>query len=540
MEGGNSTRCTPGEVCVHSFKRTAPFSKPRRLDLTLDADIIAKLTTHSEHNDAHDPLALVPPEIASTILEYAADRTSAHKVEIVDIFLHATVTPSRPLELAAVCRRWREIAFSDPKLWNCLLMRRVTKSWTLRHDLVEQWLLRTGALPLYILLSWDRPPPDAFTPVLNATEDILMVIKALCVRISRWKAVIINLPPPLIEHFNVGYSVIHDLEFVMLSQMDGQLDMASELNPARMVLRPMRASIMGLSVLSGLSWANLSILDLVGASMLILLDILKQAPQLRELSVMGYVLPPEDAIEAFNPIFMQSLRSLQVEKLPDEGEFLFPIIKAPGLQSLSLDSLVIKGTPISNTSLTILSEFLLQPDMTLRSLRIKDCGIAEHQLITLLEGMPTLHTLDLDNGFDDGPLPLSDVFLGRLISSLSLSQPVSFLPKLSSIYYSGRRSFSWKAWADVFDAHSQRDEADPKKRALNFVSAVNILPDGYDVIDLERDFIDEESLRRFIALPVDSIGVELDPDLVGYSFSRHAIPVARQKSHLFGNITIVQ
>lgn len=74
---------------------------------------------------------------------------------------------------------------------------------------------------------------------------------------------------------------------------------------------------------------------------------------------------------------------------------------------------------------------------------------------------------------------------------MSPDRPVTFLPNLSGLYYSGPRSFSWRACADVLDAHSQHNETDSKMRRLKIFSVINIIPDMPHDGELQRDLIDD-------------------------------------------------
>lgn len=222
------------------------------------------------------------------------------------------------------------LLFASLKLWNCVFIRRAKKPWNLKHTLVEEWLRRSRALPLSIVLSWDLPSSKTVSPVVEVIGGMPLIINALCACISRWKAIVINLPPPLAGYFKVGYGVNQDLDFIMLGQMGGQLDIsASELDTARLVLWPTRASIIGLSGLSGLLWANLTSLDLIWTSVLVLFSIVKQAPQLKDLVVMNYISPPEETMNTLNSVIMKILQNLQVERRSDDGSSMFEKINTP-------------------------------------------------------------------------------------------------------------------------------------------------------------------------------------------------------------------
>ncbi|KAF7345484.1 F-box domain-containing protein [Mycena venus] len=84
-----------------------------------------------------------------------------------------------PLLLAQVCRKWREIAFSVPELWNSIRPRRVSDN-TVR--LLDLWSKRAGILPISISLSLGAqqhlPPslPSWASTHSNRWENVSLVL----------------------------------------------------------------------------------------------------------------------------------------------------------------------------------------------------------------------------------------------------------------------------------------------------------------------------------------------------------------------------
>lgn len=91
-------------------------------------------------NVNHDPFILkLPPEVASHIFLLSMGARDAYKVS-------GNGLPT-PFLLGAVCRGWRQLARSTPRLWSTLDFN-LTDSMDALPHLVADWLERSGGLPL--------------------------------------------------------------------------------------------------------------------------------------------------------------------------------------------------------------------------------------------------------------------------------------------------------------------------------------------------------------------------------------------------------
>jgi len=109
-------------------------------------------------NEIQDPLNhKFPPEIVSHIFALCLPR-------VPQLRDHRMIQDSEkwaaPLFLGAICRKWRHIAWSTPRLWTTVVVR--ISSRTAKQlrgslpQLVNKWLGRTGVLPLTIQFSAAR------------------------------------------------------------------------------------------------------------------------------------------------------------------------------------------------------------------------------------------------------------------------------------------------------------------------------------------------------------------------------------------------
>lgn len=62
----------------------------------------------------------------------------------------ATSRMTTPLTISAVCRDWRQAAFSEPRLWNSIYLVAVPYKAKIQAELLRDWLSRSGSLPLTI------------------------------------------------------------------------------------------------------------------------------------------------------------------------------------------------------------------------------------------------------------------------------------------------------------------------------------------------------------------------------------------------------
>ena len=150
-------------------------------------------------NAIHDPfIHKFPPEIGSYIF-----RLCFPILYFEDIRLWAKATTyTRALRLGAVCRKWRQLAWTTPDLWDTLYL---TIQPSMKRSLAEslpgllhEWLSRSGIRPLTIFFRYlvsseesDYSPSDAefsdksTVDTLESTTDL--VIDVINLHLGRWR-----------------------------------------------------------------------------------------------------------------------------------------------------------------------------------------------------------------------------------------------------------------------------------------------------------------------------------------------------------------
>ncbi|KAJ8078180.1 hypothetical protein PM082_000386 [Marasmius tenuissimus] len=127
-----------------------------------------------------------------------------------DIFVHCLPTnklnvavctvKESPLLLTAVCRTWREIALSTPRLWCalhvCVSGLNVHPALQARLEGIKMWLDRSGSRPLTLSVSMmDNSPSTIAAPVDIDSENPYTALMGLLIHYShRWRILALNNP----------------------------------------------------------------------------------------------------------------------------------------------------------------------------------------------------------------------------------------------------------------------------------------------------------------------------------------------------------
>ncbi|KIM46570.1 hypothetical protein M413DRAFT_441656 [Hebeloma cylindrosporum] len=105
----------------------------------------------SKINQNHDPYShRLPSEIASQIFMFYKDSIVNSEAQKTAMPIPYTDPLGSLLQVATVCKTWREIMFATPDLWTTINIFAYAIPISLHAELAEQWLSRSGALPLCI------------------------------------------------------------------------------------------------------------------------------------------------------------------------------------------------------------------------------------------------------------------------------------------------------------------------------------------------------------------------------------------------------
>ncbi|KAJ7280967.1 hypothetical protein C8J57DRAFT_1174528 [Mycena rebaudengoi] len=132
---------------------------------------------------------------------------------------------SSPHILGEICRTWREIALSTPRLWRAIELHHGDVSWTMALDLLRAWLLRSKNCPLSISLQFTDDLPDLET-------DVIPFVEAVIPHSERWEYIDFRLP---IQGFRLIGSDFPSLHSLTLGPTDyaGKIDSRDSISPFR-------------------------------------------------------------------------------------------------------------------------------------------------------------------------------------------------------------------------------------------------------------------------------------------------------------------
>lgn len=249
-----------------------------------------KQELHAQYN-AIAPISRLPAEVLAAVFEICASIFKITPKSSTSEYV-GTANPPRWLRILHVCREWRRVALSTPRLWTCI--------WPVHSDYIRFALAHSGRLPLDIPLwslgSCKRVALHAVYP------PILRELSRIC-----------------IAHFGVNQTLC---EF--LSSLENSLDLeAPMLRELDITMRCFKAHI---PVLSKLGMSQLAALTLREGSSTLLHTLIR--PNLTILDV------------DFMP-------SAQPRALPDLLQGL-PLLQRLVLKGLSSDALSLPDSPNSS------------------------------------------------------------------------------------------------------------------------------------------------------------------------------------------------
>ncbi|KAJ7463377.1 hypothetical protein FB451DRAFT_465197 [Mycena latifolia] len=336
------------------------------------------------------PILTLPPEITSEIF-----------VQYVDSF-------NSPLPLAGVCRAWRAIAVSTPRLWiGFYVGSRRADGWYPENllRLLQCWFSRSGDLPLTLYVELPTGSQDA-------------IISTLTQHASQWISLDLRSTRPLylpIDSLCAPYSSLQTLKLDIHRWDHDATCITAFLNAPR--LQNVRLSNLKLAHIS-LPWGQLTNLDLWGQSLEECLDILAQTPNLESLTL-SLIWSEQPALI---PLTFPHLRTLSL--MPDPDLTLFNFLTLPALERLELSEISQQGAAAVESLITrsrcslralALSQTMFTPAYecfwTLESLAEVSLRFAEwhkddfsHLFETLTENraiLPGLETLNIDQCVHD-------------------------------------------------------------------------------------------------------------------------------------------
>lgn len=310
-----------------------------------------------------------------------------------EIFLHciSKKRPPRlrsydiPLVFLRVCKAWRNLALSTPRLWSCFEVTFDDESG-IKHKanhllfIVAQWLSRSGDVPLSVTLSYD-PPSSIIRGQFNTAAQAVLKLLLNCS--YRWECITLRVPGatliPLIE------SAPHNFERLQKFELDLQGGWCAPSFRVEHI---------------GVDWSQLTELHLLLETGSILTldecwDILAQATGLVECVMNAQCIFQRQRQPNVLPLPLERFQLTLQDEVTGPATSLVCFLNSldlPLLSELSLRWLV-RETIVWNDSQSTFADFL--KNLQVEVLHLAYLPVSEEQLLELLHCVPFVNDLSL-------------------------------------------------------------------------------------------------------------------------------------------------
>jgi hypothetical protein len=354
------------------------------------------------------PTARIPSEILIEIFQIAC--------QPVEIGYRQTVTP---LFIGSICRRWRDVAWSTPFLWNTIFLRVSRKHHGTQVQLLRDWLLNARSAPLSIKLFTE----DKHESVLRAFEAIMRI---LVTRSEYWLTFDSLLRPQCRNIFeNINFPMLTSISLHPYSAF------TTSNTPPIMFLTAPKLVDVNLPCYNSpvtLPWEQVRRLKIGSSTVAECLKVLQRSPNLQECHF-EYVYFPESHISKIIMPHAQ-LKCLHVELMDSKiSVSLFDGITLPSLSDLRIQY---RGT--GRLLLSSITSLVLRSVCNLERFTIV-FQFDYADLIRCLEAIPSLTHLRLEMLLMGPDIGLTRHFVASL-DPLSNSRRL-LLPNLQYFEYKG-------------------------------------------------------------------------------------------------------
>ncbi|TDL17962.1 hypothetical protein BD410DRAFT_901162 [Rickenella mellea] len=381
--------------------------------------IVAETGVQYMGNTAKSEPAVVqraPVEILELIFLASLPESMAKTFESHGVVFPPPSTRDGPMLYSQICRSWRDVALSTPRLWACVSIpaERNYFAW------IEEWLKRSKSVPLHFQWSRDCTNRNSHSHILDKK------IKFLVAESTRWHEVIIGdkrevvqqlLAPlkcrvPMLEAqkvYETGYYGVYDVDITAAPNLR-YLHVSTECQLTyNFDNKSIRQFIVKETPRSLSSWSS-SLMTPNG-----ILQLFSVWPRLEsvDIDVVGMTIEPD-----FHQLTMPSLQKLSLghgsNATPiDIGRLLLDKLNLPALKSLSID--IYRGKWATVMPLFSIQSLVIRSHASLASLSLYGPRIgqpvSEDDLIGCVLHMPGLEFLLLKH------MPISDAFITALTTT---------------------------------------------------------------------------------------------------------------------------
>ena len=388
----------------------------------------------------------LPPEIMSDIFMESCT-TLTRPLDSDGIVKKDLSTPSQ-LNLTSVCRLWRSIAHSTPALWTSLRIYIPCRDIPQRIQDIQQWLSRSGQLPLSIQVYSSRLRLQLSNSLVYELFDLIESYS------HRWENLEIRVKRDLLHCFRsstISPSTLKTL--ILVPHSISPYDEAQSLDFGTSIPSPTHVSLSTSYVWPvKIRWNNVTYFAAGDIYVDEALKILQRSPQLQECFL--FVLGKDTMDFSLSPPLLHArLETLHVS-FYGEGilDLLLDSISLPSLKHLHYYDVHFHTLRIDS-----MIKLLNRSGCSLKSFSLAGTHDAtEDMIIRLLFAMPHLETLTLGPSYDSDCPYITDRILNMFADTAAITTHLDdrlgepFLPKLRSFKYSGIQKFSWSLLPSVF------------------------------------------------------------------------------------------
>ncbi|KAJ3513059.1 hypothetical protein NLJ89_g3164 [Agrocybe chaxingu] len=430
-----------------------PFAELAALDGIIDQveGILAKLVKRraplkSRINQMNSPINnILPPEILSHIFTFCLPDFSAFDTRKRDMRNNPM-----PLLLGSICQHWRDIAWATPALWNTFSLYIAGQDLETLTRLTEQWLMRSGDLPLHIRLSCEPKTSAHGCNIMTCADQVILLVAALNTHASRWRELDIRIPTYFFDMFHTDLLGRSMLEYLYIDPPDGQSNSAETLHlVSTPSLKRLHLSSVYLASVQ-VQWD--SVTDIYASAFYLdeCLEIFQRAPQLVSAAFPFIIGGDETYVLCESRLTLPALKHLRLGH--ERGvsiSSLLDKISLPALEELSYDG--------SEKTLEVspFVSLLTRSACPLRILTLTSSPVDEENIIKLLSKVPSLKKLSIITTIFETYAPIMSPRVLACISrppdeSHGVQHP-NILPELEVLEYVGFQQLSWPTLLSAFE-----------------------------------------------------------------------------------------
>ncbi|KAF9530006.1 hypothetical protein CPB83DRAFT_851425 [Crepidotus variabilis] len=414
------------EACGPCHQRQLVDARIQHLDSQLEQAKYERTKINATMNEIHDPLYRLPREIVSRIFEsgYALDTFPDEE--------------ETPFILGAVCRFWRAVAWSTPRLWTspsfCINPPYLENALPSRLVLLDEYIERSRSLPLSIHVYADEEYEFD-----EEDDDMGYLINILRFCVCRWRSLDVQLPakflPSLDRRLPCGSYILNSLS---LSIVDGT-DVPTPLDITHMTtnlesLHLLKSSF-SLDVLQ-IDYSHLKQVFASGTAEA-WTNLICSASQLEEALLVedfgSQEVPPTLGNRIIRHDSLKSLKAV-LQPLCPMLEVILRHLTCPNLQTLNIDFAGQDNYPLEE----LLNLFGYQSPGSLRTLELWRVTASDSELKDMLVALPYLENLSIHKPENISATALFKLVFHELHFYLGPQEhSKSILPDLTTFTYDG-------------------------------------------------------------------------------------------------------